>query len=815
MAHIFYEYLPEKLKPITRFKSSSQLYFDVPQRMERLGRKGLKSSMRTVSCTDKAGLGTGQHFIHFCVHPDTLLTDGRKISDVGEPTLINYSGDTIKIRVWNTPRFLEVTPDHKILTGTGMVQAKDITKNDLIVQKIPQILGDREYIEYDWNRYYPGKHVHDVERVKLLADKDLGFIIGLFLAEGSIGASKISFGLNIKETHLIDKICNYFPRTSIRYMNGNGVEVYATGQKWVELVKLFLKDGKNGNKIIPEWIYNMPRDFILSMICGFFTGDGWCVEKHGRVSIKQSHNLNILIVLRNIIASLGIGWGNICECKNNTYTYSICGLPAKELAFQIWNKDIHVNYENPSRKNNRCFIIGNNVYQRIHTIDNGYVNGVTFYDLFNQPDHEYSTIHGIISNSEYAFYRDADKVRTAVIPTAFKTPGTFIVIESTANGMVGQGEPFYKEWMRAKENKSAFVPLFFSWLQHEDYMLDLLPRDEEEIRDTIDDEEKYLVKVHSASFEQLKWRREQIKMLGHGEGIGDKTSIENFHEQYPTTDEEAFVVSGNPVFDRVALRAYKERVKKPIMHGEIIGDKFETSVIGNIHIWDLPIEKEKYVLSIDPSSGEPGETDFGAIEIFRVLNRHDGGFIAEQCAEWHGKEDTDTIARYAVILARMYNNAVIAPEVFGYGHAVLKEIQKMDYWNIFQRRTIDTITMKPTKKLGWKTDSSTKPMIVSYARQCISKRNVILKSERLVDELIIYVRDQAGTGTSGYGRGKDDLVDAFMINMFVMDIVYRNYNGSLGVMEQKKDTQIQKKDKLHYDNFNPRKNSEHKHWLEL
>jgi len=421
--------------------------------------------------------------------------------------------------------------------------------------------------------------------------------------------------------------------------------------------------------------------------------------------------------------------------------------------------------------------------------------------------------------SEYAFYRDADTVRTSVIPTAFKTPGTFIVLESTANGMTGQGEPFYQEWLRAVKGTSAFKPLFYSWLQHEDYRIVLTGSDEEEIRDTLDDEERYIVGSKGGTLEQLKWRREQIGLLGQGAGINTKTALENFHEQYPTTDTEAFIVSGKPVFDRAALRAYKERVKKPMWIGDIVGCMLESNIVGSLQIWEQPIDGEKYVASIDPSSGEPGDTDFGAIEVFRVLDRRDGGLVATQCAEWHGKMDTDIVAQYAVTLAKKYNNAIIAPEVCGYGHSVLKEIQKMDYWNIFKRRVVDSVNHKPTTKLGWKTDATTKPMLVSFARQCVENRKVGIKSSMLIHEMTIYVKDNMGSGTSAYGRGKDDLVDAFMINMLVTDIEYGDSHvDSVGVLENKIESKItklaEKKDKLHYDTWDGRKKNKG-HWLNL
>ncbi len=419
--------------------------------------------------------------------------------------------------------------------------------------------------------------------------------------------------------------------------------------------------------------------------------------------------------------------------------------------------------------------------------------------------------------SEYAFYRDAETVRTAVIPTAFKTPGTFIVIESTANGMTGIGEPFYQEWMKAKRGKSAFKPLFYSWLQHEDYRLPVSEREISEIRDSLSDDEVELFKVHNATFEQLKWRREQIDLLGQGAGASEKTALENFYEQYPTTDTEAFLVSGRPVFNRSALRDYKTQVRPGKWRGDVIGEKFETNIVGDVQVWEEPIEGEKYVVSIDPSSGEPGATDNGGIEVFRFLDRREGGLVASQCAEWHGTEDTDTVARFAVALAKRYNNALIGPEVFGYGHAVLKEIQKLEYWNIFKRRTIDAITNVPTKKLGWKTDPTTKPMMVSYDRQVVEGKKVRIYSEALLNEMVIYVREKIGSGTAAYGRGKDDLVDSFMINMIVMDTEYGDHHvGNTGIDTGKTEAKQPgetKKDKLHYDTWEPKRQS--KHWLDI
>lgn len=414
--------------------------------------------------------------------------------------------------------------------------------------------------------------------------------------------------------------------------------------------------------------------------------------------------------------------------------------------------------------------------------------------------------------SEYAMYRDADRVRKAVVPTAFQEPGTFVVIESTANGMVGPGEPFYTEWQNAKQGKSVFTPLFYSWLDHEDYIRPRIGKitkeDYSKIRDTLDDEEKWLLEELNASYEQLNWRRHQIEFVG-----GD---IENFHEQYPCTDDEAFIVSGNSVFDRKKLKEYKNAAQnqRPIWIGRIT-DKLREDWDGDLKIWNKPIKGEHYVVSIDPASGEPGATDFGCMQVFRVLNRKEG-LVGEQVAEWHGKIEAEKLGYMSTILGRYYNEALLAPEVFGFGHAVLGAINREDYANILRRTTMDSITMQRTNRLGWVTSATTKPQMLTFGRFCVNGSMVVLKSEALVDEMIIFVRDEGGSGASAYGRGKDDRVMAFLVALQAIDQEFNDGTGSeSGVLDppiDKGERHIRLVDKLQEDDFWTQPKSTH--WLD-
>lgn len=406
--------------------------------------------------------------------------------------------------------------------------------------------------------------------------------------------------------------------------------------------------------------------------------------------------------------------------------------------------------------------------------------------------------------SEYAMYRDADGVRKAVIPTAFNEPGNFVIIESTANGMTGYGEAFYTEWKMAKEGKSVFKPLFYSWLQHEGYKRTFTNASEkDELLDTLDFEERELRDRHKATLEQLNWRRYQIKFLGRSDG-NMSGAVESFHEQYPTTDEEAFIVSGRSVFNRAILKLYYNQCADPISRYAVVDGRMRKDAEGDLCIWKEPEEKAEYVLSIDPASGEPGATDFGCIEVFKVgrISNNDWG---EQVAEWHGKCDAEELARIAQIIGMRYNTALIAPEIFGYGHAVLSALLKNDYPNILRRTQIDAITKTYLNKYGWNTNPTTKPSMLTLGRWIVNNKMIIIRSQFLVMEMITFVRDEGGAGAQAYGRGKDDRVMAFLICLKAMEQEYADHNqDTIGVESPTGSTAgepINKKDKLHYDSF--------------
>jgi len=422
--------------------------------------------------------------------------------------------------------------------------------------------------------------------------------------------------------------------------------------------------------------------------------------------------------------------------------------------------------------------------------------------------------------SEYAMYRDAEGVRKGVIPTAFDEPGTFVIIESTANGMTGHGGPFYEEWKRAKEGKSPFKPLFYSWLNHEGYVKGFRGKNQyEELLDTLDSEERELRDKHKASYEQLNWRRFQIGFLGE-HGGDSKSGLENFHEQYPTTDQEAFIVSGRSVFSRAILKLYYDQCTDEIERFSVYEGRLRKDCDGELRMWAHPNKDEEYVMAIDSSSGEPGSTDFSCIEVFRVGNtaKQEWG---EQVAEFHQRLDSDELAKVACVIGKYYNNALAVPEIFGYGHATLGAMIRLDYPNIMRRTQLDAISKTYLNKYGWNTNPTTKPAMLTLGRYVVNNKMVILHSQHLVMEMIMFVRDDGGSGASAYGSGKDDRVMTFLIALKGIEQEYADNDMSKAGVEDpvpEHEKPSGKKNPLEYDTFwddNPTGIKDTKNWQDL
>lgn len=354
--------------------------------------------------------------------------------------------------------------------------------------------------------------------------------------------------------------------------------------------------------------------------------------------------------------------------------------------------------------------------------------------------------------SEAAFYKFPE-VMVATMQT-LPPPNVFSigVIESTANGKVGDGHTFYQEWLRAEEGDSDWMPMFLSWLIFDDYQLPGLEIEEP------DAEEQALRDRFQASDARLAWRRWAIANLCQG-------SIDKFHQEYPSYPEEAFIQSGLPFFRNEHLLPLEAHVFEGARGVVAENGQFTKSPNGWLELFKMPEAGHDYVIGADSSFGIDDDD-----ELTSTHSRSAGQVLdmdtLEQVAEYDAASAPHLMARHLVGMARLYNNALLAPEVQsaggGGGRELIVYIRDMDYWNIHRwRAQPDKIQRDQPILLGWETNARTRPRMLARIRQVVMEQSAIIHSRRLMNQLASFGENDAGRMESL--QGHDDLLFAWGI----------------------------------------------------
>jgi len=366
------------------------------------------------------------------------------------------------------------------------------------------------------------------------------------------------------------------------------------------------------------------------------------------------------------------------------------------------------------------------------------LNGATFYvgTAGSQSFGRSATLTNI-HFSEFAFYNNPEEIYLSASQAG--TP-KHIIIETTANGIGGF---FYKLWNDAYGERSNFHAHFFGWNDNPEYTA---PKD---IAIQLTTDEQNMKTRFTLTNGQLAWRRMKIAEL---------TSEIKFRQEYPITPEEAFISSGNPVFNVDALTFMKTKMcKPPLAIGGLVGYKppaFEKNQEGYLKIWAMPKEGDQYVIGADVAEGKIT----GDYSCAHVLNRK----TYEQVAVFHGHIDVDLFAKELYKLGMFYKQAMIAPERNSIGIAVVLGLRELDYPRMWIREKEVMVQDKLTPELGWVTDSKTKPISIANLGKAIREKVIIIRDEHTIQELYAYQYDAAGHA-AGVTGSHDDRVSALLI----------------------------------------------------
>jgi len=348
------------------------------------------------------------------------------------------------------------------------------------------------------------------------------------------------------------------------------------------------------------------------------------------------------------------------------------------------------------------------------------------------------TLH-CFHGSEVAFWENAEELMNAVMQAIPENPNTMVFLESTANGFGGDGGYFFKLVEEAAANENDFEMIFLPWYLMPEYSL-RFSSDEEKSRfmEALTNYEKDIVSCYEITPEQLNWRRWAIKNKCGGD-------LEKFKQEYPIRIDEAFIASSNTVIPKELIELQRKYVREPIRTQE------------DVAIYENVVWNHYYSLGADPSEGV-GLDD----SAFTVLDRMTGREVA------HFSNNTiqpDLFAKKIVKIAQYYNNAIVVPEINSHGIAVLQELQRLGYPNIARQRYFDHVTNSWTRRLGWKTSTLSKPLMVDEFIRILREELIGLSSSLILGQMMTFVyTNEIGSRGMGAETGqKDDSLISAML----------------------------------------------------
>lgn len=346
-------------------------------------------------------------------------------------------------------------------------------------------------------------------------------------------------------------------------------------------------------------------------------------------------------------------------------------------------------------------------------------------------------------------------------------PGTFIFLESTAQGVTGK---FYDMAQGADKtpgdpNWNGYELFFSAWYESAEYR-ETAPAD---FQRTPDEED--LIKQFSdrglTSNDQLYWRRKKVATNG----------LDLFKQEYPATAEEAFLSTGRPIFNNEYVTERLRTPQTPLTlmaveetYDEHNGRPLPLRVIrehprGELKVYRPLDPQESYVIGADVGmglrQGIKGRKD-GDPSVAQILDSQ-----MRQVAVWRGLCHPDVFARVLIALGYHYNSALIAPERNNHGLVTAVALRDAGYPYLYTEQPEGTLDAdRDSINLGFFTSERTKPLIIDKLRALDREREIEINDEQTLKEMKTFVVSENGKMEAEAGT-HDDCVISLAIAAYV------------------------------------------------
>jgi len=275
-------------------------------------------------------------------------------------------------------------------------------------------------------------------------------------------------------------------------------------------------------------------------------------------------------------------------------------------------------------------------------------------------------------------------------------------------------------------------------------------------------------KFHQLWVNENSWnKREYGWWWGYTKEEMDEKRLEiNDDDRFNREFNLEFISGGFNVFDKDSIRRQRKNVKR-------IGDKVE---LRNGSFWDVRVEDDLtvyrppepggiYTIGADVAEGVKG----GNFSVAVVFDRITG----EQVALFRGRPAPDIFGEMLDRWGRKYNCALMIPEVNNHGLTTVTILKQKGYPNLYYRPTkFDTPGQPVSDRLGWKTTTVTRPVLIDDFAAAVREQSVVIRSKEILDEMEVFILNEKTLRPEAMEGFNDDCLFAAGIGIQGFKMIY-------------------------------------------